>query len=170
MSRCTVLWMSKKGFAVQLRLHVNNCKVMFLRGARGKPILMRGSTELVSFCFCKGSTVPGRAIDAAIHKMDWRHRKCPSMNLLPDSFENRSQNLRKASVNFVMSVCPSALNSTASTGGIFTKFYIREYFSKILELWATLEKSDKRKFNFCVDHALNCRVPTVIWTESEPII
>ena len=53
--------------------------------------------------------------------------------------------LRKATVSFVMSVCPSVLpsawNNSASTGRIFMKFYIRASFenlsteSSFVEIW-----------------------------------
>jgi len=40
----------------------------------------------------------------------------------------RSQNLRKATISFVMSVCPSARKNSATTGRIFVNFDTWEFF------------------------------------------
>jgi len=49
----------------------------------------------------------------------------------------RVHKLRKATISFVMSVCPSAhlsaWNNFAPTGRIFMKFVIRGFFSKIYQ-------------------------------------
>jgi hypothetical protein len=39
-------------------------------------------------------------------------------------YQARSQNFEKATINFVMSVCPSARNNSAHNGRIFKKFDI----------------------------------------------
>jgi hypothetical protein len=43
---------------------------------------------------------------------------------LPILFLGALAKLRKAAISFVMSVCPSAWNNSASTGRIFVKFDI----------------------------------------------
>jgi hypothetical protein len=40
-------------------------------------------------------------------------------------------NLRKATISFVISVCPSASNNSVPTGQIFTKFDIRVFFENL---------------------------------------
>ena len=50
--------------------------------------------------------------------------------------------LRKATINFVMSVCPSAWNKSASTERILIEFYISA-FSKTVEKIAGLSKATR---------------------------
>jgi len=62
-----------------------------------------------------------------------------------------SQNLLKATISFVMSVCPSSLfarDNTASTRRIFIKFDIWVIFRKFFEKIQVSLKTDKHNWYF----------------------
>ena len=47
-------------------------------------------------------------------------------------FQAHSQNLRKATISFVLSVCLSAWNNSAPAGRIFTEFVVLVFFENLL--------------------------------------
>ena len=66
-------------------------------------------------------------------------------NLVPLYLPGASAKLRNATVNFVMSVCPSAWNNSAPTGPIFVKFYVT-VFRKSVEKMQFSFNSEKNNW------------------------
>ena len=85
-------------------------------------------------------------------------KRYPNLSVQP-KFLRAYAKLRKATVSFVMSVCPSEWKNSALTGRIFVKFESLVFFENLSRKLVSL-KSDKNgyytlRFTFIYDISLN---------------